>query len=443
MKKIKIVVAILLILTFAVSFVACTPANPDNNGAGDNDNQNTAPTTPDNGGADDNGNGNITPDIDDSENIYYNVNFDSMGGSEIAEQEVLEGETIIQPNNPTKFSQAFDGWYTDTDEPWNFANDRVWEDITLFAKWKNCVQHDFDNDICAICGIGAKYTRIDENTIWFGSYPQTMVFDYELNMLLGDMVELIDENWTSYNYYADGEISDYMWYQDVVFDGEKYRGVYFTEYRPEDCREENHYNNSYQDDNGYYAGNLYWFKYEPISWTIIDGDDHHAFLLCDMIIDSQQFNYQDGELSNNYAESTIRRWLNDTFYNTAFNELQQSIISITTVDNSASSTDYSKNEYACLNTIDKLFLLSYKEVGEYFYAQNMRRKTATDYAKSQGISVCTNTLLYGNSYWGLRSPKYTNSKKVCSVGYDGDYDIYSKIASETNNGIVPALWISL
>ena len=74
-------------------------------------------------------------------------------------------------------------------------------------------------------------------------------------------------------------------------------------------------------------------------------------MLCDMIIDSQQFDIS----KNNYEESTIRKWLNQTFYNTAFNEIQKQSIFTTTVDNRAVSTGYSSNQYVCLNTKDKIF----------------------------------------------------------------------------------------
>jgi len=80
-------------------------------------------------------------------------------------------------------------------------------------------------------------------------------------------------------------------------------------------------------------------------------------LVYNKILDSQDFDYTsksktiDGKIIeiNNYEYSRIRSWLNDTFYNTAFNELEQKIILNTLVDNSAASTKDLKNIYAYNN----------------------------------------------------------------------------------------------
>lgn len=59
-----------------------------------------------------------------------------------------------------------------------------------------------------------------------------------------------------------------------------------------------------------------------------------------MILDSQEYYITHNRVRNigrktvypnNYAESTVRKWLNETFYNTAFSELQKQIILTTTV----------------------------------------------------------------------------------------------------------------
>ena len=92
---------------------------------------------------------------------------------------------------------------------------------------------------------------------------------------------------------------------------------------------------------------------------ILDEQNGNALLLCEMLIDAQAyqtcFNKSTGYLTdaageyvlddngnkisaNNYEHSTIRAWLADTFYATAFTDLQKDIIQLTTVDNSAAST---------------------------------------------------------------------------------------------------------
>lgn len=66
-----------------------------------------------------------------------NVTLDSQGGSAVPSQTVNYNSTISKPDAPSSAGYAFAGWYTDTayTPQWNFANDKVTDDITLYAKW--------------------------------------------------------------------------------------------------------------------------------------------------------------------------------------------------------------------------------------------------------------------------------------------------------------------
>ncbi len=80
-----------------------------------------------------------------SEDIsQYTVTFDSAGGTEIASQEVVEGNKVVRPTTPAKKSTQdeeyeFSGWY-EGDRLWKFEQDTVSENITLTARWvtKKC-----------------------------------------------------------------------------------------------------------------------------------------------------------------------------------------------------------------------------------------------------------------------------------------------------------------
>ncbi len=291
-------------------------------------------------------------------------------------------------------------------------------------------------------------------TIDFGAYPQSKVMDSaitaSLNILAGTLPSAENNQlWTSYGYYIAGNASNFMWYIDLEQGGEKYRGVYFTSYRPlyttNSLADDNDYSSvSFQDNNDYVLDTVYWFKYEPISWSILSENYNNtggALVLCNMIIDSQQWDY-DGDYSNNYAESTIRNWLNDTFYNTAFSTEQKALILAVTVDNSVASTAYSTNEYACANTEDKVFLPSYAEVttNEFLDSFKKREKKTTDYAKSQGCFISTGH--EGNGYYWLRSPYNDDSSRACFVHSDGDAD-YNLVTRVTDVGVAPAMVIDL
>lgn len=66
----------------------------------------------------------------------YTVSFDSKGGSDVASQAVLDGQTAVKPANPTRGGYTFAGWYSTEDytTSYDFA-DAVTADITLYAKW--------------------------------------------------------------------------------------------------------------------------------------------------------------------------------------------------------------------------------------------------------------------------------------------------------------------
>lgn len=67
----------------------------------------------------------------------YTVAFDTSGGSAVAPVTVDAGSTVTKPADPTKSGYTFGGWYKDStlQTPWDFANDTVTADTTLYAKW--------------------------------------------------------------------------------------------------------------------------------------------------------------------------------------------------------------------------------------------------------------------------------------------------------------------
>ena len=194
------------------------------------------------------------------------------------------------------------------------------------------------------------------------------------------------------------------------------------------------------------SGNTYYFKVEPIRWRILSESDGKALILCDSIIANKAY---DGR-NNNYANSDIRAWLNDEFYKTAFGALQQALIQTTEVDNSAQSTGNSSNSYACQNTSDKVFLLSYREVtnsaygfaSSYLTDDMARRMLTSDFSRATGAYMNAEVSDYGNGWWWLRSPIYNRSygaRSVYSNGYAGaNHDVYSDYL-----GVVPALNLTL
>lgn len=295
----------------------------------------------------------------------------------------------------------------------------------------------------------------DNNAIYFGSYPQSLVDDPDTLIALNDYISPVpdsenDYEWIKYGYYKNfNPTSILMWYRDVEVSGEKYRGVFFREYRP--YKQLGFYGDgsgiSNMDDNGFSIGTFYWFKFEPIKWNILDIENGNALLIADLIIDSQEYYYFSNDAtshshnggtgySNNYELSNIRKWLNDTFYETAFTSAQKDSILTTIVDNGRISMgDAWSDLLTSQNTNDKVFLLSHREVINYYSNAELRVSNGTDYARAQGLK---------NNSWWLRSP----------YGSDASYAVYSQLVSNygvldhnyvsyTDIGVRPVIWISI
>ena len=68
----------------------------------------------------------------------YTITFDENGGTEVADVPAVPAGSIISaPAEPTKVGYTFYGWYKEEalTTLWDFANDKVTADTTLYAKW--------------------------------------------------------------------------------------------------------------------------------------------------------------------------------------------------------------------------------------------------------------------------------------------------------------------
>lgn len=78
----------------------------------------------------------------------FTVTFNSNGGSQVSPYTSVEyGSKINEPSTPEKLENNFDGWYKDSEfeTAWDFENDTVTEDITLYAKWVEWVKNRIYN----------------------------------------------------------------------------------------------------------------------------------------------------------------------------------------------------------------------------------------------------------------------------------------------------------
>ena len=287
--------------------------------------------------------------------------------------------------------------------------------------------------------------------IEFGSYPQSEVTDAdEVAKLEADSENYL---WVSYKYYSgtgnstDGKMEpgDFMLYKDFYSGGEMFRAVTFSEYRPGTGGGLKGDVFSNQKDNDYHPNNVYYFKYEPLTWRVLDPDE--GYIMCDNVIDSQSFqNFvirKDGKLYNskdftNYVSDwetcSLRQWLNKTFYNTAFSREEKMLIGTTFLENNSPDGTWFGTD-----TGDKIFILSFDDVINSAYGfdpsksefDEARKLKGTDYSKCQGVYISQ-----GYPHWWLRTPGDAETVYlVSSYGWAAlGQGVYG-----TGVGVVPAL----
>ncbi len=179
-----------------------------------------------------------------------------------------------------------------------------------------------------------------------------------------------------------------------------------------------------------------WFLVEAIEWDIFTNSNGEYFLASSLILDVEIYD----DDSNNYENSVLRNFLNETFYQKAF-FMNSEYVLTTNVDNSAASTGKTTNKNACNNTMDKVFALSVKELNTYT-TSTTRCLEPTEYAKARGCWVDSDN---DGCYW-TRSPEASRANCAYRVLNGGS------IATETNtyamvyrtdDGVRPAIRITL
>lgn len=247
----------------------------------------------------------------------------------------------------------------------------------------------------------------DWSYVYFGSYPQTEINENE-----------VTESMREAYYDSNG---------DAWVDGVKYRRVKFG-----------------ADDYISYS----YYKWERIRWRVLQNDGSTLFVMADLGLDSKKYNETEEPVT--WENCSLRAWLNDIFYNTAFSSGEQEAIGLQMLindDNPEYGTEGGNN------TQDKIYLLSIDEAANPVYGFCEDYKTysasrwgqASDYASRMGASGANHNSYTGgnnNYYWGLRSPggRTTKAADVNPYGY------IDQFGSEVNNksrAILPVLHINL
>ena len=196
---------------------------------------------------------------------------------------------------------------------------------------------------------------------------------------------------------------------------------------------------------------------QPILWRVLDVDqaNHKALLLSEKILDCRPYytSYQSmnwDKAGNN--RQGLRYWLNHDFFKRAFRtDEEQNVILLANVI--ADANPFPKHQTnQGTDVLDKIFLLSAKEVIRYF--ANSRLNIAGTYARAGGFLAAAQGTEYtksstklhqeanGKSRWWLRSVG-NFGYSAAFVRHDGDIDLQGISVISDFVGIRPALWVDL
>ena len=170
-----------------------------------------------------------------------------------------------------------------------------------------------------------------------------------------------------------------------------------------------------------------------IEWLVLDVQGNKSLLISRYALDCKLYN--SNRVETTWENSSIRKWLNTTFFNKAFSVSEQSAILPTSVDNSKGQGYSGWNADGGYNTQDKIFLLSFAEAWKYFENDTERECEATSYAKTQGAYTSS-----GNCFWWLRSPG-CDQKSATIVNNGGSY--FSNYVDNNICAVRPAFWLDL
>ena len=157
---------------------------------------------------------------------------------------------------------------------------------------------------------------------------------------------------------------------------------------------------------------------KPLEWIVLrEFSDGTALLLSKYCLDCISYNEQYEPIS--WEKCTMRHWLDNEFFNTAFSDEEQQKILLT---ENANDDNPEHGTKGCGITFDKIFCLSIDEAEKYLPIKEVRKAWATPYAKSKGAFISD----YRNRHsccWYLRSPGGTR-KFAADIEDDGSISHY-------------------
>ena len=269
--------------------------------------------------------------------------------------------------------------------------------------------------ICENCGVSSEErNKLKSNkkgdVLEFGSYPQT---------IKKETITIINTIQDEKGYFTGS-------------DGEKYALIKANPRYAEGVYSSDVFSNGEK----IIKNKEYYFKVEPIKWKVLEKDNDKLFLFSELLLDTHIFDNK----SNDYGLSSIRKWLNNDFYNKAFADNEKSLIISKTIDTEKNVYEPYGYKVISESLIDKIFILSKDDITNKSYGfsnkkgedDKARCKKVTDYAKANFADEETKNVWY----W-LRTPCASTSSGACYVYGNGD--VHWCDVSFAGAGVAPAL----
>ncbi len=164
------------------------------------------------------------------------------------------------------------------------------------------------------------------------------------------------------------------------------------------------------------------YKEKYLNWIVLKIQDGKAFIISSKTICNKPYHKPGGDTT--WSECTLRKWLNNYFYNNSFSQVEKTRIIPSNLNNE--NNPQFKTPGGEITT-DNVFLLSIYEAKTYFANKRAR---------------------FTGSMWWLRSPGSIPSHAAC-IYTDGEivlggskvYD--DRVGHQNGLGVRPAMWIKL
>lgn len=175
---------------------------------------------------------------------------------------------------------------------------------------------------------------------------------------------------------------------------------------------------------------------ENIEWIVLDINGGKALLISKYVLFLKPFNNKPVQIT--WEKSPLRKYLNEDFIMNSFTDDERNMIMQTTVLAEWNQSNANREKYnPGKNTIDRIFIPSYKEIVKYF--NGVVESSVLDIAYSETVE--TSTYNGASVFWVLRNPGLLPGCMSCVIGHKIQCD--GLTINFANTGVRPCMWIKI